>query len=74
MIEVKKTNAGTDDISRDKKKLRAFTDPKGEYKYRLGILLVFDVVNQQVYSAECYQEGKKSNCDFCESLKEFDGR
>ena len=72
VIELKKRDAGK--IDRDKKKLRKFTHPLGEYNYRLGLLLIFDVVNQRVCSAECYQEGKKCKCAFCESLKGFNGK
>ena len=73
VIELKKKQS-TASVSWDKEKLRKFTDPKGEYNYSLGLLLRFDVEKQRVYSAECYQKGKKSHCDFCESLKGFDGR
>ena len=74
VIEVKKTEARTDDISRDKKKLRAFTDPQCGFKYRLGILLVFNVSNQSLSSAACFREGEECECAFCKSLEGFDGQ
>ena len=68
VIELKKLDAGG--IDWDKKKLRKFTHPQGEYKYRLGILLVFDVSGKSLSSAVCFREGAECVCSFCKSLSE----
>ena len=60
VIEVKKS--GGDDSSRDKKKLSAFTVPKpeGEYGYRFGLYLEFEVGKRSgLKRAECYRDGEK---------------
>ena len=70
VIEVKKSNRGN--ASRDKDKLREFTKPGGDYKYRLGLFLKFGVGDQSgLKHAECYKDGeKKESCCCCGSLVE----
>ncbi len=68
VIEVKKSNRGN--ASRDKGKLREFTKPGGDYKYRLGLFLKFDVGDQSgLKHAECYQDGEIQTCCRCKRLK-----
>ena len=69
VIEVKKSNGG--DPSRDREKLSAFTKPhpKGEFGYKLGLFLEFDIDNKVLKRAECFQRGKKKRpCCCCERL------
>ena len=72
VIEVKKQGAGS--VSKDKKKLSAFTGHGQEYNYRLGLLLVFDVSKRRLSSVACFRNGEKWKCDLWESLKGFDGK
>ena len=72
VIEVKKSNGR--DTNLDKRKLRMFTSPfnpeEFHYGYSLGMLLVFDVGQQRLEHAECYQDGKnqRKQCTCCEIL------
>ncbi len=72
VIEVKKSDGG--DPSRDMEKLSAFTDPNGEYKYKLGLFLEFDVCNKKMNHAECFPlEEQRSSCPYCERLSDISG-
>lgn len=48
VIEVKKSNARncSADNERDINKLQGFTDPRGEYRYKVGVFLILDVNNK----------------------------
>ena len=72
VIEVKKSSRPG--VSRDRKKLCAFTKLEYGYNYNMGLLLVFDVRKNCLRSAECFRQGKKSDCAFCESFKGFCGQ
>ena len=71
VIEIKKSSASS--IEHDKMKLRAFTRPDQQYRYELGLLLVFDVQGKRIFSAECFRQGKKEECEFCKNLKGLGG-
>ncbi|MBI4594751.1 MAG: hypothetical protein HY730_00045 [Candidatus Tectomicrobia bacterium] len=47
VIEIKKSN-NLNSAAKDKKKLTDFTDLKGDYKYEVGLFIVFDVTNQKI--------------------------
>ena len=70
VIEAKKS---TQDAKYDEGKLRAFTSPENDYKYAMGLLLVFDVSQQRIESAKCFRRGRSRKCVRCESLREFCG-
>lgn len=55
VIEVKKSNSNiTSD--KDEVKLRAFTG-EGDYRYKVGLFLVFDVERQNIKEAKCFKRG-----------------
>ena len=67
VIEVKKSDGA--DPSRDIEKLSAFTDPNGEYGYKLGLFLEFCVGNQRMKHAECFENGSENEgCSYCNRL------
>ena len=69
VIEVKKTNGRGS--THDERKLRAFTKSGGDYGYRMGLLLVFDVDNQALKRVECFHRDEWINpCCCCGSLVE----
>ena len=69
VIEVKKSNGI--DANRDKVRLCEFTDSEGEYGYRLGLFLEFDVGESRQIKAECFLDGKKRrSCCWCGRLSD----
>ena len=69
VIEAKKSDEG--DSCRDREKLCAFTDSNGEYRYKLGLFLEFNVGKcSGLKYAQCFQGGKKtpSPCPHCKNL------
>lgn len=56
VIEVKKSNSREGD-DKDRTKLMAFTDLSGDYRYKAGLFIVFDVENQKVGTAKCFENG-----------------
>ncbi len=68
VIEVKKSNGNA--ASRDKWKLKQFTDPK-QYKYKLGLFLEIDIEKKQIKSLSCFKKGSKNlKCDDCKQLRQ----
>jgi len=41
----------------DIRKLKAFTEQKGDYGYRLGLFIVFDVEMRKVVIEKCFENG-----------------
>ena len=67
VIEVKKSNGG--DANRDKCKLQKFTEPNGEYEYKLGLFLEIDLDKKGIKYAVCFTNGAKiEECVDCKSL------
>lgn len=58
VVEVKKSNSRESD-DKDRTKLMAFTDPKGDYRYKVGLFIVFDVENQKVDKVQHFENGKE---------------
>jgi hypothetical protein len=58
VIEVKKSNSRESEDN-DIKKLTAFTDQEGDYKYKVGLFIVFDVENQNICNVKCFEHGRK---------------
>jgi hypothetical protein len=56
VVEVKKSNSRESD-DKDRTKLMAFTDPEGDYSYKVGLFIVFDVENQKVDKVQCFENG-----------------
>ena len=77
VIEVKKSNARvTSNAICDQAKLREFTKPKpkGEYGYKLGLFLEFDVGNKKMNRAECFpRKEQRPSCPHCERLSDISG-
>lgn len=69
VIEAKKTAMG--DMERDRCKLRAFTHPRGRYKYKCGLLLVFDTAKRKAFRVECFKKGRKRNDTIWDCLQGF---
>ena len=74
MIEAKKSN-NKEDLKKDRCKLQEFTNPHGDYKYKFGLLLVFDVGkdNKQVCHVECFKKGRKCKNTIWDCLQGFRG-
>jgi len=58
VIEAKKSNSGISEDT-DIKKLKAFTDQNGDYGYRLGLFLVFDVEMRKISKVKCFECGRE---------------
>lgn len=71
MIEVKKSSMP--DVYHDQKKLRAFTDPDNDYCYSMALLLIFDIKEQRIKSAQCFRHGQSHQCHDCEKLTQLPG-
>ena len=72
VIEAKKSD-NKRYIEEDRCKLQGFTNPHGKYKYKFGLLLVFDVGNKQVCHIECFQKGKERKSTVWDCLRGFRG-
>ena len=73
VIEAKKDN-NKEDLKKDRCKLKEFTSPHGDYKYKFGLLMVFDVgKRKQIRCVECFQKGKKHNNHVWDCLRGFRG-
>jgi len=56
VIEAKKLN-NEERVDTDIKKLRAFTDQNGDYGYRLGLFIVFDVEKKNICKVKSFKNG-----------------
>lgn len=62
VIEVKKSSS-RENNDKDRIKLIAFTDPEGDYRYKVGLFIVFDVENQKVDKVRCFENGDEVECN-----------
>jgi hypothetical protein len=58
VVEVKKSNTRESDKN-DKIKLKALADPNGDYRYKVGLLIVFDVGNWNIGNVKCFKDGRE---------------
>ena len=70
VIEAKKDN-NKGDLKKDRCKLREFTNPHGDYKYKVGLLLVFD--KKQICHVECFKNGEDDGKTVWDCLQGFRG-
>lgn len=70
VIEAKKNN-NKGDLKKDRCKLQEFTNPHGDYGYKVGLLLIFDVVRKQISHVECFMEGGKRKDTVWDCLRGF---
>jgi len=56
VIEAKKSNSRVSEDT-DIKKLKAFTDQNGDYGYRLGLFIVFDVKKKNICKVKSFKNG-----------------
>ena len=70
VIEAKKSN-NKSGMKEDRCKLREFTNPHGDYRYKFGLLLVFDVDKKQVCCVECFKNGEKHEKAVWDGLRGF---
>jgi hypothetical protein len=62
VVEVKKSNSRESDKN-DKIKLKAFTDLKRDYRYKVGLLITFDVSNQNISNVKSFEDGREVDID-----------
>ena len=58
VVEIKKSNSRVSEDT-DITKLKAFTDPKEKYKYKVGLFIVFDVVNRKLSKVKHFENGEE---------------
>ena len=58
VIEVKKSNSSESEVN-DIIKLEAFTNPNGDFKYEVGLFMVFDVNNQNLKDVRFFKNGNE---------------
>lgn len=62
VVEIKKSNSSVSSEN-DEIKLKAFTDREGEYKYKLGLFIAFDIDNQKKCSLRHFEGGQEVPLD-----------
>lgn len=66
VIEIKKSNSGVSN-DKDMTKLKAFTDSRGDYRYKLGLFIVFDIHNKKLGEVRSFENGKE--CELKADIK-----
>ena len=56
-INKKRRSASQGEIDKDRKKLERFTSESGNYKYALGLFMLFDVKEKCLTSVRCFMGG-----------------
>lgn len=62
VLEIKKSNSNVS-FESDKIKLKAFTDREGDYNYKVGLFIEFDIDNQKISSLRCFEGGQEVPLD-----------
>ena len=72
VIEAKKDN-NKEDLKKDRCKLQEFTNQHGYYKYKFGLLMVFDVGEgeKKICRVECFKKGRKCKNTIWDCLQGF---
>lgn len=58
VIEIKKSNSGVRK-NKDITKLKAFTDATGDYGYKLGLFIIFDIQNKKLGDVRSFENGEE---------------